>query len=441
MSMRGRRGALRRAFLDIARHTRPPRRVEAKELRGGRVLTPEGAVDRSLVVARGRIRSIGGLDHSAPWGDATVIDVSGRLVLPGMINAHDHLDFDHYPRTGRAGDGGAVYPDWLAWAKDITARHHEPSIQAAMAVPRPEALVAGAYKNLLAGVTTVCHHGHRDSWMRALEPGLPVRLVRRLGVCHSLQQGGDVAASYAARPSGAPWIIHLAEGTSEAMFSDLDALDKLGAVGADTVLVHGIGLSASDIARLASEGAAIVWCPASNDFLYGACAPVDRLMAAGVPVALGTDARISGSAHLLDELRAAAETGLATNDALFRMVTDVAARILRIEDRAGTLAIGRPADLIVLDPNFSPPTLPPRGLSPATGTSNSAEHAATALLSAQPEAIRLVLIGGRPMLAAPEYAGLCKGRAFTTIERGGERWLVAGRPSRVLRSLELLSAT
>ena len=84
----------------------------------------------------------------------------------------------------------------------------------------------GGLKNLLAGVTTVCHH---NPMHRVLRRRFPVRVVERFGYSHSLQIDGDaVAASHRRTPSDWPWMIHAAEGLDDAAQAELDTLDRLG---------------------------------------------------------------------------------------------------------------------------------------------------------------------------------------------------------------------
>src|ERR1700761_964412 len=83
------------------------------------------------------------------------IRILGGIIQPGLINAHDHLRLNHF---GRLGDG--PYSNAYDWAADIQHRHAT-RIAAGRALSRRTALLCGAWKNLLCGVTTVVHH---DFW-------------------------------------------------------------------------------------------------------------------------------------------------------------------------------------------------------------------------------------------------------------------------------------
>jgi len=210
----------------------------------------------------------------------------------------------------------------------------------------------------------------------------------------------QVARAYRRTPRGWPWIIHAAEGTDAEAAGELDRLERLGCLGSNTVLVHGVGLRESDRAKLLERGGGLIWCPASNHFTLGTTAEVRDLARAG-RVALGSDSRLSGARDLLEELKYAAQTGQVDARALFRMVTVEAAALLRLTE-AGRLAPGLPADAFAL------PRL--------------ADDAYQTLLMAERRDVRLVMVGGRPILGAPELApGHIKTQCLTV--EGEPKWL------------------
>src|SRR5205807_3756514 len=63
-------------------------------------------------------------------------------------------------------------------------------------------------------------------------------------------------------------LIHVAEGVDEAAEAELGRLEELGCLRRNTVLVHGVALSPRDCERVVASGASLVWCPASNAFLF-----------------------------------------------------------------------------------------------------------------------------------------------------------------------------
>lgn len=345
-----------------------------------------------LRLGRGRVLETGaGL---TPQRRERVIDGDGFLALPGLLNAHDHLDFNLFPRLG-----DPPYPNFYAWARAIYQPDASP-LRDILRVPLADRLRWSAYKQLISGVTTVVHHNpyHAGIFGRRF----PVKVLKRYGWAHSLGHGDDVAGAFA-RSRGRPFIIHAAEGVDAASSDEIDRLDRLGALASNTVLVHGVALSAAQMRRLAGRAVSLVWCPSSNRHLYGQTAPVAALLEHGVRVALGTDATLSGLPTLWDELSAAHATGLATPAELLDMVTTTAASIFGVTDGRGTLRPRAPADLILL---------------PDTGA-----PAADILTSATPTSVALVLIDGTPRLADPAWAARLDLGPPNTFVNGAPRWM------------------
>jgi cytosine/adenosine deaminase-related metal-dependent hydrolase len=323
----------------------------------------------SLRLARGRVA---GVDEAPRKGDH-VVDMGGALVLPGLVNAHDHLELNNFPRL----KWREQYANAREWIADFQPRFDsDPALALPRSAPLADRLLVGGLKNLLSGVTTVCHH---NPLHRPLRRGFPVRVVTRYRFSHSLHIDGDarVRREFQQTPKSWPWIIHAAEGADAEAMAEFDQLDRMGCLAPNTLLVHGVGLLPAQRARLAEHGGGLIWCPSSNLFTLGQTAEVGQLAAAR-KVALGSDSRLSGERDLLAELQVAASLGQVDAQTLFRMVTADAASLLRLPD-AGRLDPGCPADLIVL---------PAPRCDPYAG-----------LLAPDRSKVRLVMIGGRPLYA------------------------------------------
>jgi cytosine/adenosine deaminase-related metal-dependent hydrolase len=301
------------------------------------VLAPCGRVFGSIRIRGGAIDSLG----AAPDRRDVVIDLDGAVVLPGMINAHDHLELNSFGRL-KWRDRYANVREWIA---DFQPRFaSDPALATATRETLDDRLRVGVLKNLLCGVTTVCHHNPPHQSFRR---GYPLRVVDNYRFSHSLGIDGDgLAEVHHQTPSNWPWIVHAAEGVDGDAAAEIDRLDRLGCLTPNTVLVHGVALSAPLAARAIERGVSLVWCPTSNHYLFGATADVRQFDDAG-KLALGSDSRLSGEGDLLDELRAAHATRQLCPRSLVRAVTDGAARILRLDGR-GQLARGAAADLCVI---------------------------------------------------------------------------------------------
>ena len=338
------------------------------------------------------------LDAAARAGDLRV-DLGGDRLLPGLINAHDHLQLNALPRLKYRDR----YSRATQWIDDIGPRLKiDPMFVANGAVPRDQRLLIGGVKNLLSGVTTVAHHD--PCYEPLLDEGFPVRVLSRYGWSHSLPLDGveAVRRSFRQTPSHWPWIIHAAEGIDDATRAEFDQLDALGCLHSNTVLVHGVALEERQQRRMIATGAALIWCPTSNLHLFDHTPDIRALFDAR-RLALGSDSRISGQRDLLAELRVAREVSALDDAELESLVTDRAAEVLRTSDR-GVLVSGALADLVVL----------PAGLP---------------LSRAGRSDVRLVLVGGVPRYADPDLAQAFAGEADLVEVR------VDGRRKYVARSL------
>lgn len=370
------------------------------------VLNDDGTIAASLRVKRGRFVDIDG----KPRNGDLIVDLNGDLIAPGLINAHDHLEFNCFKRL----KWREKYRNAAEWIADFQPRFEtDPDLLGPMAIPIADRLWIGGLKNLLSGVTTVCHH---NPWHRALDNGFPVRVVKSFRHSHSLLIDGDkVANSYRRTPQDWPWIIHLAEGIDEAAAAELTRLQALQCLHANTVLVHGVGFTTADQARVIDSGGALLWCPSSNQFLFGETANVEAFAAAH-RVALGSDSRLSGERDLLAELKIAQATKQVDAKTLFRMITCDAAKILRLP-QAGRIASGLPADLAIF---------PARGDDPFT-----------AIIGAKRADLRLVMIAGQPCLGdldmAPVFAAAKVATMIVKVD-GVEKLIAASIALRLKRA-------
>jgi cytosine/adenosine deaminase-related metal-dependent hydrolase len=296
--------------------------------------------------------------------NACALDLSGHVRLPGLINAHDHLEFNLFPMLGRGG-----YRNASEWARDIHHPERSP-LREHLRVPKAVRLWWGALKNLLSGVTTVCHHNPYET--EVFGPDFPVRVVRQMAWAHSLAFESGLAERFRAAPRKWPFVVHCGEGVDASARGEVRSLDAKGALDSRTAIVHGVGLTPAGIDLVRRRGASVIWCPSSNVGMLGRT--VSRaVLHSGVPVALATDSALSAPVDLLDELSVARRYLPATR--LYEMVTSVPARILRLSRRA------RAGDWIAVRSNARTPW--------------------DALLDGS---VALVVVAGRIRLISPELA-------------------------------------
>jgi hypothetical protein len=250
-----------------------------------------------------------------------------HVVLPALVNAHDHLHQNCVPPLPRT----TPFDNSYQWAGAFRSHFEDAGVKLALSTPLPVRLWHGGLKNALSGVTTVMHHDPGHAMFAAED--FPVHVSQPSGWAHSLHlpYGPDVVASFRASPDHVPWFIHLAEGVDALAAGELQELQRLGCLGRNTVLIHGVGLDDTAVADVLRAGAAVVWCPVSNLAMLGQTIAAHRLRAlfAAGRLALGTDSRLTGARDLLAELKVAAAHSDFSPGELLQLVTGRALQLLR----------------------------------------------------------------------------------------------------------------
>ena len=289
-----------------------------------------------MATTKARIAAVG----SVIAEDKDQIDLAGRILLPGLVNAHDHLDLSTFPPLGRP-----PYPSAYAWAADVEGPRDQAAAMAALAVPLPDRLFLGGLRNLLSGATAVAHHGPHH---RALaRPDFPARVLAKYQFAPSPGATPALRRTYRTTDRRIPWLIHDGEGTDQRCRGEVRALVEANVLRQNTVLIHAITLDPSDPERIAAAKACVVWCPESNRGLYGATADVASLRAAGVRIGLGSDSPMAGARDALSNLAAARGERMITDAELVEMATSGSAEVARLP--GGRTEAGQPADLVVVD--------------------------------------------------------------------------------------------
>ncbi len=390
-------GALAPEVTQLTRAHHPPTTsTRVRALTNAQIaLTATDSITATLRLAYNRISAIAAAPHTTREG----IDLTGYTLLPGLINAHDHLEFSLFPRLGHG-----TYKNCADWYADIHTRDAS-TIARYKRIPKSTRIWFGALRNLLCGVTTVCHHNPLTGDM--LSEDFPIRVVRDFGWAHSIALEKDFAARHHRTAPERPFIIHLAEGIDSRARHELPDLVEAGALDQHAVIVHGLAFDHDAIRTINHHDAALIWCPSSNTFLFGrthARETIDSLR----NVALGSDSPLTSVGDFLDELRFAAQLGVPAS-ALYAQATSDSDRILRLADGFGQIRIGALADLIAVPASSAMP--------------------AETLSRLSYRDVHLVLRGGRVQLASDEMlprvpANLSRGLRPLEID-GIVRWVRA----------------
>ena len=401
-------------------------------LRGGTLVTmdPQRRVRREdLLIEDGRLSRIGrGL--RAPKG-ARVIDCAGSAVIPGLVQAHVHLCQVLF----RNHADGLELLDWLEqriWP--LEAAHDARSLGFSARLGIAELLLGGTTSVL--DMATVRHTGAvlaaaEESGLRYVggkclmdvgyrklreETGAALRETEALGIKWHGRDGGRI--SYALCPRfvlscSEPlwesvrrlserhgWVVHTHASENQAEVALVRAqvgddnvawFHAMGLGHQRLVLAHCVHLTPREQRMMAKSGAHAVHCPGANLKLASGIAPVPRLLAAGVNVALGADgAPCNNTLDALRELRLAATLHLPAfgprampASEVLALATINGARALGQGRELGSLEVGKKADVTVID--LGGPHCAPNGPDP---------HA-TLVYCARASDVREVIVDGR----------------------------------------------
>lgn len=386
--------------------------MDSYTLQNGRIIASSVSSNvSSLTVSKGKI-------GETPANSRFSINLgNASYVYPALINIHDHLRGNYLPRVGPKKD--SYYLNWLPWDNDLksSATYSERSNLSV-----ENLYFLSAYKNLFSGVTTVNDHFPHEL-NNDLLPKLPIRAFKEYTLAHEcssfdLKWGEGIEIEHRrAKRNNWPFITHLEEGFDPESQDGVGVLERLGCLDDHCLLIHCIGFSDADIAKVAKAGASISWCPASNTFMFNVTCKIRKMLKAGINIGIGTDSTHTGSINLLEEMRFARQIyrdmyGEDLNaKTIFSMVTLNPAKAFRMEKRLGTLEPGKLADILVTKARIDDPY----------------ENLAQLPM----EDIELLVMEGRPLYGELRFLPLLGDSlpaGYSTIMVAGREMFVVGNP-------------
>ena len=372
------------------------------------VATMDGAevAGGGLFVRDGWIEQVGPTDELPDEADE-VLDLSGHVVLPGLVNTHHHL-YQSLTRVFPGAQDSGLF-DWLRTLYPVWARMTPDHVQSATTL--------GLVELALSGATTVFDHQYLwpngssiDDQFEGAEP-LNIRFhasygsmslgesqgglspdsvvetephimresARAVGEFHDPAPGATrrvvlapcspftvtselmTESALLARDLGVTLHTHLAESADEEEFCleqfgcrPVEYMEKLGWVGHDVWYAHAVHVIDDEVEQMGSSGTGVAHCPTSNMRLASGLAPVTRYLEAGVPVGLGVDGSASNdSSHMLGEVRQALLLNrLAVSEGIGTGPQMTARQALELATVGGAKVLGRD-DIGVLAPGYA----------------------------------------------------------------------------------------
>jgi cytosine/adenosine deaminase-related metal-dependent hydrolase len=351
---------------------------------------------RGVVLAVGAADDLRGSFPAARWSDERAI------LMPGLVNAHTHLELSALRGHTRSGGGFGPWVASMMEKRDALAPEQDvEAIDAAVSeLLRAGTAAVGEVTNTLASVEAlgsapllgrIFHEifGMRREtadamrgFARQARAGitLPANLscVPAPHTLYSLHPAAARGIVDEARAAEGLTSLHLSEHAAERAFlrdgtgpfadflrarnvseadwappgcAPVEYAERLGVLGPDVLAVHLAATSADELARVAAARAPVVLCPRSNLFIELKLPPLYEMLAAGLEPALGTDSLASNtSLDVLAEASALKDRFPQVDPLkLLAMATWYGARALRLEHRVGALAKGLAPGVIAFD--------------------------------------------------------------------------------------------
>ncbi|SEN40434.1 Amidohydrolase family protein [Mucilaginibacter gossypiicola] len=297
------------------------------------VTIPENDAAVSISISEGKITQV------APSiaDDREQLTFVDAIAFPGLINSHDHLDFNLFPQFGNK-----IYDSYTEWGKHIHKAYAD-EIASVLKIPITLREHWGVYKNLLCGVTTVVNHGEKTTITDPL-----ITIFENCQNIHSVQfeKNWKKRLNHPLKISQ-PVVIHTGEGTNAEAHTEIDELIKWNLFKRKLIGIHGVAMDAQQ----AKHFKALVWCPESNYFLLNKTATIDQLKTK-TRILFGTDSTLTGYWDIWYHIRLARKTKMLTDHELYHSLTSLPAQTWKLN--TGSITAGLDADIVIAKANRKP---------------------------------------------------------------------------------------
>jgi guanine deaminase len=369
--------------------------------------------DGVLYVENGRVLEAGSFEElKLNHKSAKIVDYSGKLIIPGMIDTHVH-----YPQIEMVAAYGDQLLDWLNNYTFPTEREFSnPAVARRVANSFLDQLIVNGTTTALVFSTVspvsvdAFFEASQERNMRMISGKVLMDRFAPDYLKDTPESGYSQSKEliqkwhnkgrlqYAVTPRFAPTSTpeqltlagqlikqypgvyvhsHVAENKAEVAWvkelfpksrSYLDVYDQFGLVNERSVFAHGIYLDDEDMQTLAKKGGSISFCPTSNLFLGSGLFNIEKAQHNNVKVGLGTDVGAGTSLSILETMNEAYKVNQlrkAFSDDpskvkpidpfhLLYLATLGGARALSLDNKIGSFLPGREADFVVLNPESTP---------------------------------------------------------------------------------------
>jgi cytosine/adenosine deaminase-related metal-dependent hydrolase len=363
-----------------------------------------GKPEKSWIGIKGDfITNVGPAESIQIHPGEAVINIADAIAFPGLVNSHEHLEFNLFPKLGNR-----KYSDYVEWGEDIH-KTDKRIIEEIQKIPVSLRTEYGIYKNVFNGVTTVVNHGSN-----IFKKNYPVSVFPGYNYLHSIRLEKNWRAKLNLKPNALPFVIHVGEGTNPESYSEINQLIRWNLFNRALIGVHGIAMDKAQ----AEHFKALVWCPVSNDFLYGSTCRVDKLKE-NTSILFGTDSNVSADWNIWQHLRYAKKTCLLNDLELYEAVTTCAVKIWKLHN-LGIISSGMIADLVIAEKK----------------TGNFFDS----FFSVEPWNILMLIKHGKIILFDSQFSNLSKQLEidtgnFTGIKIGGKIKYIKGRLDKLCRDI------